>query len=157
MLLQILEEGKLTDNVGRVVDFRNTIIIMTSNVGADLIKRRPPWASAANSDENSYEQMKEKILDEAKRVFKPEFLNRLDDIIVFRSLTKPDLIKILTSKSPRSSCASRPSNCTRRWTTRPGIFWSRRATTRPTARARCAGPSSAFWKTRWPRKSSKAA
>jgi ATP-dependent Clp protease ATP-binding subunit ClpC len=95
MLLQILEEGKLTDNVGRVINFRNTIVLLTSNVGADLIKRQSTLGFSPISDEHSYEKMKEKILDEAKRVFKPEFLNRLDDVIVFRSLTKPDLLEIL--------------------------------------------------------------
>jgi ATP-dependent Clp protease ATP-binding subunit ClpC len=95
MLLQILEEGKLTDNVGRVINFRNTIILLTSNVGADLIKRNSTLGFSPISDEHSYEKMKEKILDEAKRVFKPEFLNRLDDVIVFRSLTRQDLLEIL--------------------------------------------------------------
>jgi ATP-dependent Clp protease ATP-binding subunit ClpC len=95
MLLQILEEGKLTDNVGRVVNFRNTIVLLTSNVGADLIKRNSTLGFSPINDENSYDKMKEKIMDEAKRVFKPEFLNRLDDVIVFRSLTKPDLLEIL--------------------------------------------------------------
>ena len=95
MLLQILEEGKLTDNVGRVVNFRNTIILMTSNVGAETIKKQSSMGFSPISDESSYEKMREKILDEAKRQFRPEFLNRLDDIIVFRSLTKPDLIEIL--------------------------------------------------------------
>jgi ATP-dependent Clp protease ATP-binding subunit ClpC len=95
MLLQILEEGKLTDNVGRVVNFRNTIILLTSNVGAEIIKKNSSMGFSPISDEGSYEKMREKIMDEAKRVFRPEFLNRLDDIIVFRSLTKPDLIEIL--------------------------------------------------------------
>ena len=95
MLLQILEEGKLTDNVGRVVDFRNTIILLTSNVGAETIRKQSTIGFGAASDETNYEKMREKILDEAKRAFRPEFLNRLDDIIVFRSLTKPDLIEIL--------------------------------------------------------------
>jgi len=95
MLLQILEEGKLTDNVGRVVNFRNTIILMTSNVGAEIIRKGGTMGFAPVSDEASYEKMRDKILDEAKRVFRPEFLNRLDDVIVFRSLTKPDLIEIL--------------------------------------------------------------
>ena len=95
MLLQILEEGKLTDNVGRVINFRNTIVLLTSNVGAELIRRNSTLGFSPISDENSYEKMKEKILDEAKRIFKPEFLNRLDDVIVFRSLTKPDLLEIL--------------------------------------------------------------
>jgi ATP-dependent Clp protease ATP-binding subunit ClpC len=95
MLLQILEEGKLTDNVGRVVNFRNTIILMTSNIGSDTIKRQSTLGFSPITDENSYEKMREKILDEAKKTFRPEFLNRLDDIVVFRSLTKPDLIQIL--------------------------------------------------------------
>jgi ATP-dependent Clp protease ATP-binding subunit ClpC len=95
MLLQILEEGKLTDNVGRVVNFRNTIILMTSNVGSDTIRKQSTLGFSPISDENSYEKMREKIMDEAKKTFRPEFLNRLDDIIVFRSLTKPDLIQIL--------------------------------------------------------------
>ena len=95
MLLQILEEGKLTDSVGRVVNFRNTIILMTSNVGSETIKKQSSMGFSPISDENSYEKMREKIMDEARRTFKPEFLNRLDDVIVFRSLTKPDLIEIL--------------------------------------------------------------
>jgi ATP-dependent Clp protease ATP-binding subunit ClpC len=95
MLLQILEEGKLTDNVGRVVNFRNTIILMTSNIGSDTIRKQSTLGFSPISDENSYEKMRDKIMDEAKKTFRPEFLNRLDDIIVFRSLTKPDLIEIL--------------------------------------------------------------
>jgi ATP-dependent Clp protease ATP-binding subunit ClpC len=95
MLLQILEEGKLTDNVGRVVNFRNTVILMTSNVGAEMIKKNSTMGFSPITDQNSYEKMREKIMDEAKRQFRPEFLNRLDDVIVFRSLTKPDLIQIL--------------------------------------------------------------
>jgi ATP-dependent Clp protease ATP-binding subunit ClpC len=95
MLLQILEEGKLTDNVGRVVNFRNTIILMTSNVGAETIKKSSVMGFGAINDETSYEKMREKILDEAKRAFRPEFMNRLDDLIVFRSLSKPDLVQIL--------------------------------------------------------------
>src|SRR5271168_2199245 len=87
MLLQILEEGKLTDNVGRVVNFRNTIILLTSNVGAELIKRQTTMGFSRISDEHTYERMREKIMDEARRTFKPEFLNRIDDVIVFRSLT----------------------------------------------------------------------
>lgn len=95
MLLQILEEGKLTDNIGRVVNFRNTIILLTSNVGADTIKKQSSMGFSPISDESTYEKMREKIMDEAKRQFRPEFLNRLDDVIVFRSLTKPDLVQIL--------------------------------------------------------------
>src|SRR5277367_3340687 len=96
MLLQILEEGKLTDNVGRVVNFRNTIILMTSNVGSDTIKKQSTLGFSPITDESSYERMRDKMLEESKRTFRPEFLNRLDDAIVFRAFTKPDLIQILT-------------------------------------------------------------
>ncbi|MSU59164.1 MAG: ATP-dependent Clp protease ATP-binding subunit, partial [Pedosphaera sp.] len=95
MLLQILEEGKLTDNVGRVVNFRNTIVLMTSNVGSDTIKKQSTMGFSPISDEATYEKMRERIMEEAKKTFRPEFLNRLDDLIVFRSLTKPDLVQIL--------------------------------------------------------------
>jgi ATP-dependent Clp protease ATP-binding subunit ClpC len=96
LLLQILEEGKLTDNVGRVVNFRNTIILMTSNVGSETIKKQATMGFAVGGSEtDNYERMRERILDESKKVFRPEFLNRLDDVIVFHSLTKPDLITIL--------------------------------------------------------------
>lgn len=96
LLLQILEEGKLTDNVGRVVNFRNTIILMTSNVGSETIKKQSTMGFAVGGNEaDNYERMRERILDESKKVFRPEFLNRLDDVIVFHSLNKPDLITIL--------------------------------------------------------------
>ncbi|HEX3628246.1 MAG TPA: ATP-dependent Clp protease ATP-binding subunit [Verrucomicrobiae bacterium] len=95
ILLQILEEGKLTDNVGRVVNFRNAIILMTSNVGSDTIKRQSTLGFSPISDEATYEKMRERIMDESKRTFRPEFLNRLDDVIVFRSFTREDLIRIL--------------------------------------------------------------
>ena len=95
MLLQILEEGKLTDSMGRVVNFRNTIILMTSNVGSDTIKRGSTLGFSTVTDESSYEKMRERTMEEAKKTFRPEFLNRLDDAIVFRTMTKPDLIQIL--------------------------------------------------------------
>jgi ATP-dependent Clp protease ATP-binding subunit ClpC len=95
LLLQILEDGKVTDSLGRKIDFRNTIIIMTSNVGADLIKRQMTMGFGAQTDTGDYETMRGKILEETKRVFKPEFLNRLDEIIVFHTLTKPDLLRIV--------------------------------------------------------------
>jgi ATP-dependent Clp protease ATP-binding subunit ClpC len=95
MLLQILEEGKLTDSMGRIVNFRNTIILMTSNVGSDTIKKQSTLGFSPITDESSYEKARERVLEEAKKTFRPEFLNRLDDLIVFRSFTKPDLIQIL--------------------------------------------------------------
>jgi ATP-dependent Clp protease ATP-binding subunit ClpC len=96
MLLQILEEGKLTDSLGRIVNFRNTIILMTSNVGSDTLRKSSTMGFAAITDEATYEKARERVLEEAKKMFRPEFLNRLDDLIVFRSFTKPDLIQILS-------------------------------------------------------------
>ncbi len=97
LLLQILEEGKVTDSLGRKIDFRNTIIIMTSNIGAELIKKSTTMGFGAMNakDEQAYDVMKEKILDEAKKVLKPEFVNRLDDLIVFHTLGKPELLTIV--------------------------------------------------------------
>ena len=95
LLLQILEEGKLTDSLGRKIDFRNTIIIMTSNVGAELLKKQTSLGFGAARLDESHEGMRDKVMEETKRVFKPEFLNRLDDIIVFHSLQKSDLEQIV--------------------------------------------------------------
>jgi len=95
MLLQILEDGKLTDSQGRTVDFRNTIILMTSNVGAESAKKSKAIGFNNSDDEIDYEKMRELIMDEAKKAFRPEFINRLDDVIVFRALDKDDLLVIL--------------------------------------------------------------
>jgi ATP-dependent Clp protease ATP-binding subunit ClpC len=95
LLLQILEEGKITDSLGRKIDFRNTIIIMTSNVGAELLKKQTTMGFGAPREGHDYDSMREKILDETKRVFKPEFLNRLDEITVFHSLEKSHLLQIV--------------------------------------------------------------
>jgi len=95
MLLQILEEGKLTDSQGRTVDFRNTIILLTSNVGAESAKRSKSIGFNNSDEDVDYEKMKELIMDEAKKAFRPEFLNRLDDVIVFHALDKQALMKIL--------------------------------------------------------------
>src|SRR5213595_171549 len=95
LLLQILEEGKITDSLGRKIDFRNTIIIMTSNVGAELLKKQTTMGFGAPREGHDYDSMREKILDETKRVFKPEFLNRLDEITVFHSLEKSHLLRIV--------------------------------------------------------------
>jgi ATP-dependent Clp protease ATP-binding subunit ClpC len=97
LLLQIMEDGRLTDSLARTVDFRNTIIIMTTNVGAALIQRQTTmgFAAAKASDFHDMDKLKEKVLEEAKRVFKPEFLNRINDLVVFRPLDKNDLLKIV--------------------------------------------------------------
>lgn len=95
ILLQVLEEGRLTDSFGRKVDFRNTIVIMTSNIGAQMLKKQGALGFKTAEAETNYQQMKDRLLDEVKKTFKPEFLNRVDDIIVFRKLTKEDLQKIV--------------------------------------------------------------
>src|SRR5437660_145303 len=97
LLLQILEDGKITDSLGRKIDFRNTIIIMTSNVGAETLKRQTTMGFAATKPlgEHEYDAMRDKLMEEAKKTFKPEFINRLDDIIVFHQLTRPNLIAIV--------------------------------------------------------------
>ncbi len=95
ILLQVLEDGRLTDSLGRHVDFKNTVLIMTSNIGAELLKKQGSLGFAPAKEDASYEAMKSKLLDEVKRTFKPEFLNRIDDIIVFHSLTKEDLHRIV--------------------------------------------------------------
>jgi ATP-dependent Clp protease ATP-binding subunit ClpC len=92
LLLQVLEEGRLTDSLGRKVDFRNTILIMTSNVGAEILQRNTSMGFGVESNaDNEYEKIREKILDETKRVFKPEFLNRLNDLVIFKSLGREDM------------------------------------------------------------------
>ncbi|MDD2866018.1 MAG: ATP-dependent Clp protease ATP-binding subunit [Candidatus Omnitrophota bacterium] len=95
ILLQVLEDGRLTDSFGRKVDFRNCIIIMTSNVGAELLRKQGALGFKAQSGDMSYQQMKERLLEEVKKTFKPEFLNRIDDVIVFRPLEKSDLFRII--------------------------------------------------------------
>ena len=100
LLLQIFDEGRLADAKGRKVDFRNTVIIMTSNVGSDLIKKDSGLGFSTATDdvktaEDRYSRMKEKVLSELKNVFKPEFLNRVDSTVVFRSLSKEDIRKIV--------------------------------------------------------------
>ena len=96
MRSRILEEGTITDSLGRKIDFRNTIIIMTSNVGASTIKRQTSLGfGAMNVDDADHDGMKEKIIEESKRYFKPEFLNRLDSQVVFHMLEKVDLNQIV--------------------------------------------------------------
>lgn len=95
LLLQVLEDGRLTDSLGRRIDFRNTIVIMTSNVGAEILRQKGSLGFASQDKEVTYQDMKQRLLDEIKKTFKPEFLNRLDDIIVFKSFSKEDLQQIV--------------------------------------------------------------
>ncbi len=94
-LLQILEEGRLTDGQGRVVDFKNTVIIMTTNLGSQAIAGGPVGFQVEGNAQTTYERMKGKVDEELKRHFKPEFLNRVDDVIVFPQLNKEELRQIV--------------------------------------------------------------
>ena len=98
ILLQILEDGRLTDNKGKVVNFKNTIVIMTSNAGASTIKKQKTmgFSIGEKERENEYEKMKDNVMDELKHTFRPEFLNRIDDIIVFHQLEEKDLRQIVS-------------------------------------------------------------
>ena len=100
LLLQVLDDGRLTDSQGRVVDFKNSVIIMTSNVGATGMTASTeigfrPQKDSGQSDDQAYERMKTKVLDEVKHTFRPEFLNRVDEIVVFHQLTRPEIEQIV--------------------------------------------------------------
>ena len=147
-LLQILEDGRLTDSQGRTVDFKNTVIIMTSNLGtADLRRANVGFAKA--DEAVSYEKMKTKVTEELKRHFRPEFLNRIDDVIVFAELTREQHPRHrgpahqAGADPARRVRASASSSPTRRRTCSPT-----RATTRRWGPGRCAVRSSATSRTR---------
>jgi ATP-dependent Clp protease ATP-binding subunit ClpC len=115
MLLQIMEEGHLSDARGHKVDFRNTIIVMTSNIGADMIKRSTGLGFSLQRDEaaeeaSSYNEMRKKLLDSLKRVFRPEFINRLDGVIVFHALTRENIRQIVTLELDKVSLRLKDSN-----------------------------------------------
>ena len=95
MLLQIMEEGRLTDSFGRHVDFRNTILIMTSNIGADRIMSQDPFGFMKRDEDINYQKMKDMLTSELERNFRPEFINRLDEVVVFHKLTHDDLLHIV--------------------------------------------------------------
>src|SRR5678815_4812290 len=96
ILLQILEDGKLTDAQGRKVDFRNTIVIMTSNIGASSISKNMSLGFNVGEEQGlSYDDMKSRVMGELKKVFRPELLNRIDEIIVFHKLEKEEILRIV--------------------------------------------------------------
>ena len=95
MMLQVMEEGRLTDSFGRNVDFRNTILIMTTNAGAEAIKNESEFGFRKSDGDASFDSMKQRVMDQIEKVFRPEFLNRLDDTIIFRHLTKEDLKSVI--------------------------------------------------------------
>jgi ATP-dependent Clp protease ATP-binding subunit ClpC len=114
-LLQIMEEGRLTDNVGRTIDFKNTIVIMTTNIGASEVIAQRPYGLAGGrqmDSEASYTEMKKRLQDEMQRAFRPEFLNRLDDVIVFRGLTADDLKRIIDIELAKVSGRLKEKNLT---------------------------------------------
>jgi len=94
-LLQVLEDGRLTDGQGRTVDFKNTVLIFTSNLGTSDISKAVGLGFSQGGSENNYERMKQKVHDELKKHFRPEFLNRIDDIIVFHQLTQEQIIQMV--------------------------------------------------------------
>lgn len=111
ILLQVLEDGRLTDSKGRTVDFRNTLIIMTSNVGAEMIKKNSTLGFTATADAgHDYNNMKDKVMSELKKSFRPEFLNRIDEIIVFHSLTEEHIARIVSLMSDELSKRLREQN-----------------------------------------------
>ena len=95
MLLQVLDDGYMTDSFGRKVDFRNTVIIMTSNLGARMIDKDTTLGFQQDSSKTQYDKMKENVISELKRSFNPEFLNRIDEVVVFHPLTNEHLTKIV--------------------------------------------------------------
>ncbi len=119
MLLQIMEEGQLSDAKGHKVDFRNTIIVMTSNIGADMIKRQSGLGFNLQKDEtlaeaDAYSDMRKKLLDSLKRVFRPEFINRLDGVVVFRALTRENIRTIVNIELAKVSDRLKEHNITLR-------------------------------------------
>ncbi|MGH7359315.1 MAG: AAA family ATPase, partial [Candidatus Rokuibacteriota bacterium] len=96
MLLQVLDDGRLTDSLGHVVDFKNTILIMTSNLGTALIGKRTTPGFLSESAEDTYDRMKDRVIEELKRAFRPEFLNRIDEVIVFHSLSEDHIRGVVT-------------------------------------------------------------
>jgi ATP-dependent Clp protease ATP-binding subunit ClpC len=111
ILLQVAEDGRLTDSQGRIVDFKNTVIIMTSNIGARTIHREPGMgfrsAKQLDEDAKSYEGMKHKVMDEMKKLFRPEFLNRIDEVIVFHALTSGEIFQIVDLMISRVAAQAR--------------------------------------------------
>jgi ATP-dependent Clp protease ATP-binding subunit ClpC len=95
MLLQILEEGRLTDSLGRQVDFRNTVIILTSNLGFDYDKQGQGLGFARETASEDFNRLRDRMINAAKQIFKPELLNRFDDLIVFKKLDRADIVQIL--------------------------------------------------------------
>ena len=156
VLLQVFEDGHLTDGLGNTVDFKNTIIIMTSNIGARFIEKKGRMGFASNEPRETVAATNEMVMGEVKRTFNPEFINRIDEIIIFDALTDQDLVKItrlLVEQLNQNLKAEGDRHLDPRRGRRAGCSRAR-CRTAPTGRGRCAGPSSATSRTRCRRRSS---
>ncbi len=157
MLLQVMEEGRLTDSFGRNIDFRNTILIMTTNAGAEAIKNEAAFGFQKPDQDASYDSMKTRVTEEIEKVFRPEFVNRVNDIIVFRHLNENDLKHVIDLEL--SKVRERLQEKGLAWSsspTKPRSSWSRRARTPISVLGRCVGRSRRSSKIRWPRNCSRA-
>ncbi len=162
MLLQIMEEGRLTDSFGRHVDFRNVIMIMTSNIGSDLIKGGGPSfglrpKGKGEETERNYQQIKSTVMKELERYFRPEFIGRLDDVIVFRPLGRSQLETIVEFERAADQAAWSITARESRSPRKQRISWWTREPTPTSVPVRCVVRSSSTWKTRSARKSCAAA
>ena len=151
ILLQILEDGRLTDGQGRTVDFRNTVIIMTSNLGTEGLRRQPfGFRSESQDEQKEMQELRSSVDSALKRAFRPEFLNRIDDTIVFHPLNQDQIVQIvgLMVRDVQNRISER--EITFELTADAEYWLARRASIRCMARAPCAGPSSVSWRTLWP-------
>ena len=150
MLLQVLDDGRLTDGQGRTVNFKNTVIIMTSNIGSQLI------LEMRGADERSYQRMREQVLEALRRQFRPEFLNRVDEVVVFRALTEAELARIVEIQLEGCAGGWPSGGSPSRSPRRPGPTWRASATTPSSAPGRSSAPSSGRSRRRWRGSSSRA-
>ena len=142
ILLQVLEDGHLTDSMGRKVDFKHTVLIMTSNVGARLITQKTSLGFTTSDEDITYKKMKELVMGEVKKTFNPEFLNRLDEVIVFHSLSEQHLRGIVAKEVRELTSSSRRTSSRSSWSQTRSNGSSRKRTTRGTAPGRSSDSSS---------------
>ncbi len=153
MLLQVMEEGRLTDSFGRNVDFRNTILIMTTNAGAEAIKNEASFGFQKPDEDASYENMKTRVQEQIEKVFRPEFLNRVDDIIVFRHLTQKDLGDVVEMELGKIRTRLAEYGLQMVLTEEAKSFLVKKGSNLDFGAGRCAGPWKISWKIRFPRNS----
>ena len=157
ILLQILEDGIVTDSQGRRVDFKNTIIVMTSNVGAKNITAADTplgfdgsGEAAKRTEEERFARIKDAVMAELRQTFRPEFLNRIDEIIVFHQLTEENIRSIARRMLDTIGSRMAPRASPSRRMTMPWPLWPRTASMPATAPVPCAAPSRTRWRTWWP-------